>query len=310
VTPYEATREGAAVAALPGRGLLVVSGPLRQKFLHDVLSNDVKARAPGEGCRAALMDVRGRLLAFVRVMADKDEIVLEVSGGGLDLVHDRLEHYRVAAPVRFARRDIIAIGVLGPRAAEVLGMDPLPLERHRVATVGGAAVRVARAGDLPADGYVVHANPADAAAVEAALLAAGAIALPAEALDVLRVEDGRPWYGPDVTEDNLLHETGLLAEYHSPSKGCYVGQEVVARLEGRGAKVNKMMRGLRLEAPVAAGAVISADGKEAGRVTTAGVSPALGAIAMGYVHRNAAEPGTPVEVGGVRGLVARLPLRG
>ena len=128
-------------------------------------------------------------------------------------------------------------------------------------------------------------------------------------LDTLRVEDGRPWYGPDVREENLLHETGLVAEYHSPAKGCYVGQEVMARLDARGGNVNKLLRGLRLEAPAAAGDVVTAAGKDVGHVTTAGTSPALGAIAMGYVHRSAAEPGTALEAGGVRATVARLPLR-
>ena len=312
MNPYEAARDGAAFAALPGRGVLAVSGPLRQKFLDGILSNDVKSLSPGDGRRAALMDVKGRLVAFLRAMVDKDEILLEVAGGRRDLVHERLEHYRVAAPVRFARREVAVFGVFGPRAADVLraaGADPADLrpEGHRVTSPGGAPLRVVRAGDLPAEGYALHADPA--AGLEDALRAAGAIALPDDVLDALRIEDGRPWYGPDVTEENLLHETGLLAEYHSPTKGCYVGQEVVARLEGRGAKVNKTMRGLRLEAPVTAGAAISAGGAEVGRVTTAGASPALGAIAMGYVHRSAAEPGTEVEVAGVRGLVARLPLR-
>jgi tRNA-modifying protein YgfZ len=309
VTPYEAARADAAWAALPGRGLIAVSGPLRQKFLHDILSNDVKARAPGEGCRAALMDVKGRLLAFLRALVEKDEIVLEVADGRADAVVPRLEHYRVAAPVRFRRQEAAVLGVFGPRAAAVLGVEELKPESHRHATLGGAEVRVARAGDLPASGYVVHAPADAAAAVGDALAAAGAVRLPADVLDALRVEDGRPWYGPDVGEENLLHETGLVAEYHSPTKGCYVGQEVIARLEARGANVNKLLRGLRLEGPAGAGAVLTASGKEVGRITTAGVSPTLGAIAMGYVHRGAAEPGTEVDAGGVRAVVARLPLR-
>src|SRR5262249_46754815 len=82
---------------------------------------------------------------------------------------------------------------------------------------------------------------------------AGAAEIASAGLDALRVEAGRPWYGPDVTEENLLHETGLLGEYHSSSKGCYVGQEVVAPLEGRGGHVHKVMRGLRLDPPAAAG---------------------------------------------------------
>jgi len=111
-----------------------------------------------------------------------------------------------------------------------------------------------------------------------------------------------------VTEANLLHEAGLVRLYHSPTKGCYVGQENVARLEARGGHVNKALRGLRLGAPAAAGDAITAEGAEVGRVTTAAVSPRLGPIAMGYVHRSRLEPGTAVEVGGVTASVTSLPL--
>ena len=307
--PYAAARSGAAWAALPGRGLLAVSGPLRQKFLHDILSNDVKARAAGEGCRAALMDVKGRLLAFLRALVEKDEIVLEVADGRAAMVAQRLEHYRVAAPVRFRAQEATVFGVLGPRAAAALGIEELKPESHVRKALGAVEVRIARAGDLPASGYVIH-GPADAGtAIGGALEAAGAVALSSDVLDTLRVEDGRPWFGPDVGEENLLHETGLVAEYHSPTKGCYVGQEVIARLEARGANVNKLLRGLRLEGPAAPGTVLTMAGKGVGRITTAGVSPELGAIAMGYVHRGAAEPGTEVDAGGVRAVVGRLPLR-
>ena len=312
--PYTAAREGAAWAVLPGRGLLAVAGPLRQKFLHDILSNDVKSRAAGEGCRAALLDVKGRVLAFVRALVDADEVVLEVQADRSAAVEALLVHYRVAAPVRFRRQDADVIALVGPRARDTLRaagaeVPDLRPEGHVRATVGGGPVRIARAGDLPADGFVLHAEAGAGGAVTAALAGAGAAPLPDDVLDTLRVEDGRPWHGVDVGDENLLHETGLIREYHSPTKGCYVGQEVVARLEARGANVNKLLRGLRLSAPAAAGAAISAAGKDVGRVTTAGLSPALGPIAMGYVHRAAFEPGTEVVVGGAPATVARLPLR-
>jgi folate-binding protein YgfZ len=171
-------------------------------------------------------------------------------------------------------------------------------------------VRIVRASDFPAGGWAVHAAPEHAAEVRAALIAGGAVPITEATLDVLRVEDGRPWYGRDVSEDNLLHETGLVGEYHSPSKGCYVGQEVIARLEARGAHVNKVLRGLRLAAPVEAGAAVRADGKDVGVVTTSGVSPRLGPIAMAFVHRSRAEAGSTVEVAGAPATVATLPLTG
>jgi tRNA-modifying protein YgfZ len=311
---YAAAREGAGLFDLPGRALIAVSGPLRQKFLQNILSNDVQSRATGEGSRAAVMDVKGHLVAFLRVLVDRDETVLEVAGGRVDAVELLLVHYRVAAPVRFRRPEADVVGLVGPRAAVLLRgagaeLPDLAAESHAVVEVGGTQVRVARAGDLPAGGFVLHVPPPAREAVVSALESAGAVPLPPAVVDVLRVEDGRPWYGPDVTEENLLHETTLVGEYHSPSKGCYVGQEVMARLDARGGNVNKLLRGLRMAAPGAAGDLIRAAGKEVGRITTAGVSPTLGAIAMGYVHRSAAEPGTVVDVASAPATVARLPLR-
>jgi tRNA-modifying protein YgfZ len=100
----------------------------------------------------------------------------------------------------------------------------------------------------------------------------------------------------------------LLAEYHSPTKGCYIGQEVIARLEGRGGHVNKLLRGLRLAAPSLAGEPVLAGDKEVGRVTTSAVSPRLGPIAMGYLHRSHAALGTEVEAGGSTATVVALPM--
>ena len=313
-TGYDAAREGAALVNLPDRGVLAVTGPTRQKFLHGVLSNETEGLLPGQGRRAALMDAKGRLLAFMRVLNGQTEVWLEVSGNRIDVVEERLAFYRVAAPVRFQRRPVEVLAVLGPRAGQVLaraGCDVLALEPegHLAGAVGGQPVLVARAGDMPAQGYVLHAESPAAAAAAAALESAGAVPLDRETLDVLRIEDGRPWYGPDVNDETLLHETGLVREYHSPTKGCYVGQEVIARLEARGGNVSRALRGLRLSARVEAGAPVMSDEKEVGRVTTAGVSPRLGPIAMGYVHRTRFEAGTRVEVGGAAATVAGLPFQ-
>jgi aminomethyltransferase len=259
------------------------------------------------------MDVKGRVLALVRVLVSADGIDLEMPASRIEPVERTLVHYRVAAPVRFARRDVAVLGLLGPSARDVLGragaeVPDLAAEDHVATSLASHPARVARAGDLPASGFVVHLEPSAREPVWSALRAAGALPLGRLALDALRVEDGRPWYGVDVTEDHLLHETGLLREYHSATKGCYVGQEVVARLEGRGGNVNRALRGLRLARPVEPGTAVSADGREVGRVTTAAVSPRLGPIAMAYVHRNHFAPGTAVDVAGVAATVASLPL--
>jgi folate-binding protein YgfZ len=294
-------------AALP-RGVLEATGPQRQKLLQGLLSHEVAALAPGEGRPAALMNVRGAVQLLARVLVDDAVVVLETNADRLDLLQSTLEHYRVAAPVRFARPATAVLALVGTGAGEVVGAagaapPAATPEAHVRATIAGHAVRIVRAGDLPAGGLVVHVPAAGAAAVTEALRAAGATPLAPAELDARRVEALRPWYGVDVTEDNLLHETGLVAECHSPTKGCYLGQEVIARLEARGGNVNKTLRGLRLSAPAAAGDAIVHEGREVGRVTTAAVSPRLGPIAMGYVHRGAFADGTAVDVAGAAATV-------
>jgi folate-binding protein YgfZ len=305
---YTTARNSAALVDLPLRSLLEVSGPARQKLLQGMLSNDVAGRAPGQGCAAALLNARGAVQALLRVLVEKDVIVLETDLDRVGPVQQVLEHHRVAAPVRFTARPTSVLALLGPEAARVLsaaGIDSPPTspEAHQMVGIAGHRLRLVRAGDLPGGGFVLHAAPESAAAVWEALRAAGARPVGHDALDALRVEALRPWYGSDVTDENLLHETGLVAECHSPAKGCYVGQEVVARLEARGGHVNKALRGLRLSAPAAAGAAVSVGGREIGRVTTAAVSPRLGPIALAYVHRDHFAPGTAVAVDGAPATV-------
>lgn len=304
---YAAGREAAGLVTL-ARGTLDVSGPKRQDFLHAMLSNDVNGLGPGQGCRAASMSAKGSLQAILRVLVGANLVVLETELERLPLLLRTLERHKVGAPVRFAQRPVVVLGLIGPRAGDVLaaaGATPPPegLESHAEARVGGQPVRLVRAGDLPGGGFVVHAAPEHADAARRALEAAGAAPLGAEALDALRIEALCPWYGSDVTEDNLLHETGLVGVLHSPTKGCYVGQEVIARLEGRGGNVNKALRGLRLGAPAAPGTAVTADGKEVGWLTTCARSPRLGPIAMGYVHRGHFAAGSEVAVNGVAARV-------
>jgi folate-binding protein YgfZ len=310
---YLEALESAALVALSDRALLQAAGPDRQKFLQAMLSNEVLALKPGEGGLGALMDVKGHVQALLRASILPSVVHLEVPRGRRAAVQATLEHYKVAAPVRFALLDLTVLALLGPKAAAVLaraGGTPgaeAP-EAHHETTVGGHPARVIRAQDLPRPGFVLQVAATDESAVAAALRDAGAAPLAPEALDALRVEAGRPWYGRDVTEANLLHETGLVAEVCSFRKGCYLGQEVIARLDARGGNVSQRLRGLRLETETHDGALVSAGGQEVGRVTTAARSPRLGPIALAYVHRSHAEAGTTVEVEGARATVNDLPL--
>jgi folate-binding protein YgfZ len=310
---YGAAREAAAFALLDERGVLEATGPLRQKFLQGMLSNDVAGLRSGQGCRAALLDLKGHVQSLMRALVTTEAVLLEMPKDRLLLVEGILNHHKVAAPVRFRATGTAVIALLGPAARDVLGkagaaVPVLAAEEHRAVAIAGRPALAIQAGDLPGGGLAIHAEAEHATAVAAALAEAGAIPLERDALDALRVEDGCAWFGPDVTDGNLLHEVGRVADYASFSKGCYVGQEVVARLDARGGNVNKALRGLRLEAPTTAGTALRAADKEIGRVTTAAVSPRFGPIALAFVHRSHFEPGTVVDAGGVRATVASLPL--
>ena len=299
---YAALRLGAALVGLPTRGVLEAAGPVRLKFLQGMLTNDVAGRSPGQGCRAALLSARGSVRALLRALVDKDSVLLETDLDRVLPLQQGLEFYRVAAPVRFVPRAVAVLALAGSEAEAVLrraGIEPsLEAESHVAASLGGHPVRVARAGDLPGGGFVLHASPEGARGAWDALSRSGARPVGLDALDARRIETFRPWWGDDVTEENLLHETGLVPEVVSFHKGCYVGQEIVARVDARGGHVNKALRGLRLLAPVAPGAAVTVGGKSVGRVTTPGTSPRLGPIALAYVHRDHFASGTAVEADG------------
>jgi len=307
---YTAAREATGLVELSERGVLAATGPLRLKLLHGIFSNDIQGCAPGQGCLAALMNAKGRLQALVRALVTDDAVLLEATASRIDEIERQLVHYRVAAPVRFERHATRLLAVVGPRSRQTLeaaelSVPELAAESH---VVTAPDLRVVRASDLPAaEGYVLHVAEGEVAQLWSRLRAAGAVPVGRWALDALRIETGCAWYGEDVTEQNLLHETGLVKQYHSPTKGCYVGQEVIARLEARGSNVSKALRGLKLEGPVTAGDPIAVGEKSVGQVTTAAVSPRFGPIALGYVHRSHLTPGSEVSVAGVAGQVSDLP---
>lgn len=293
-------------------GLIQVKGPQRVKFLHGLLSNDIASLPVGGSRLAALMNLKGQQVAWMRVVAEEEALWCELPIEVRDTVVDTFMHYKVGAPVRFEKKDAAIYGILGPGAESLLadlGFSPPPLTGETFARTTGAlgSLRTGRGLDLPASGFILHAEPGFSAPIEERLNALAGRPIDPKVLETLRVEEGIPWHGIDVREEHLLHETGQIAVYHSASKGCYLGQEVVARLEGRGGNVNKRFRGLKCAGSASAGDTITAEGKDVGSVTSAGKSPRFGPIAMGYLHRSQAEPGTTVDLPGGRAEVVELP---
>ena len=293
-----------------------MTGPNRAKFLHNLLSNDILGLKAGASAPAALMNIKGQQVAWMRVMAEEDAMVCELPLSVRDTVVEAFIHYKVGTPVRFAKPDTVIFamvgdGEIGRERLKDLGFEAFPSapETFVSTSLEGATILISRGHDIPAMGFTLHVNSAEAAGFEERLRRCLGEPVPGPVFDTLRVEEGIPWHGIDVTEDNLLHETGQLLVYHSSSKGCYLGQEVVARLEGRGGNVNRRFRGMRCEAVVTKGAEITLEGKAVGRVTSAGFSPEFGPIAMGFVHRASAEAQTRVSVAGVEAAIVVLPFR-
>jgi folate-binding protein YgfZ len=307
-----AVRRGAGWIQLDRLSLIRVGGPNRSKFLHNLLSNDINGLAEGQSRLAALMNLKGQQVAWMRVLAEKDALFCEVPNSVRDTVVDTFIHYKVGAPVRFEKPEGGIFGLFGEQAPSTLialGLPALPAKAETFVSAplfGG--LRVSRGRDMPASGFTIHCATESEALVEQLTSRLGP-PMQAAALDTLRVEEGIPWHGIDVSEENLLHETGQLEVLHSSSKGCYLGQEVVARLEGRGGNVNKRFRGFRGPKPSLPGEDVLAEDKVVGKVTSAGLSPEFGPIAMGYVHRSHAEPGASVSIGGVPSTVTVLPFR-
>jgi folate-binding protein YgfZ len=304
-------RDHAGFSPLDRLALIKVGGPNRVKFLHNLLSNDIASLAAGQSRLAALMNLKGQQVAWMRVMVEADAVVCELPREVRDVVVDTFTHYKVGAPVRFEKLDTRVFGLFGAEASATLmalGLSTIPqAETFASIPFEGSPLRVSRGRDMPAAGFTLHVDPSGEAALVERLGSLLGEALSSETLETLRVEEGIPWHGLDVKEENLLHETGQLEVYHSSSKGCYLGQEVVARLEGRGGNVNKHFRGLKCARVVSKGDDITAAEKVVGSVTSVGRSPVFGAIAMGFVHRSHAEAGTRVTLGGVDAEVVALP---
>jgi folate-binding protein YgfZ len=184
------------------------------------------------------------------------------------------------------------ISVIGPGAAELALAGPVgPEHAHRHAAIGATTVR-AIATDLGVD-LLVDRDTAPALLTE--LASRGVEPVDEAAAEIVRVESGRPRFGREMTTRTIPQEAGINDRAVSFTKGCYIGQETVARLHYKG-KPNRHLRGLRLEAPAAAGASVSLGDRELGEIGTAVLSPARGAIALAILRREA-EPGTRVSVG-------------
>jgi len=303
---YRQLREECGLLERTGRGLLRVTGPDAAEYLQGQLTNDVEALEPGDVQYAALLDRKGHMQADMRVLRPAaEEIVVETEPEGRAAALRHLQMYSIGREVEVvdASEELAVLSLLGPRSAELAGAAPLPEDACETTSVAGTETLAAGS----RDGIDLIVVAAEAERLSAALREAGAVAVSPEAVEILRVEAGVPRFGAEMTTETMPAEAGIVEDAVSFTKGCYIGQETVARLHYKG-RPNRHLRGLRLSAPVAPGAAVRLGEKEVGRVGGAVVSPALGPLGLAILRREA-EPGAEVSVGedGVTAEVADLP---
>lgn len=298
---YHALRHQAGLVRRGDRGVLAVTGSDRLAWLQGLLTNDVAALPVGGVCDAAWLTPQGRMITDLRVVHLADRTLLDVPGSLAEGLRAKLDTLIFAEDARVAdvSAAVAVVDLHGPSAATVLERAADRLAREADAVIADAAFGV--------PGFSVFAPVERADALVDALVAAGAEETTLATLDVLRVEAGRPAFLIDMDDHTLPLEAGIEDRAISFTKGCYVGQEVIVRVVHRGGgRVAKKLVGLRLEQgelPKAGDGLLAGD-REIGRVTSAVWSPALqGGIALGYVHRDFANPGTPVSVRTTSGLL-------
>src|SRR5881628_4003903 len=302
---YRAARNAVGLVYHRDWGVLELTGRDRATFLHALLSNEIKALAPGQGCAATLLDVHGKVQVVVSVWVADDRIFVVTPPSMAQKTAEALDHYLFSEKV--AIRDLsdetALLVLVGPKAHEtaerVAGARPGEAAwSHVTGKLGDAAVRLVSGGRETGEAEVWIDGPSsEAPRLWDALVAAGARPIGRAAFESLRIEAGTPVLGRDVDESVLLPEIPF-ASLVSQTKGCYPGQEVVVRIRDRG-HVNRMLMGLLMDGAEVPppGAEVVADETSVGRVTSAAWSFGLERpIALAFVRRQHAEPGTRVSV--------------
>ncbi len=302
---YTALRTGCGLVPVADRTQVEMQGDDRAKLLHNLCTNNINALVPGQGCEAFVTDVQGRTLDHIYVFAGPDSLILEtVPARGADLVA-HIDRYLIREKVTLHDRssEWAELLLAGPQAEALLnslavqdGSVPTELFAHEPMP-GNPGCWIRRVDWVSPGDFLISLPSDQLLAVWQRLVQHGAMACGMAALDQARLERGTPWSGIDLTSQNLPQEVDRNRRAISFTKGCYLGQETVARIDALG-HVNKLLRavvfpGSEVPSP---GAELVSDGKVVGRVTSAVLSPALGKpLALAYLRRGFHKPGLKID---------------
>ncbi len=269
---YEALWNGAGSIPLH-RGKIALAGDDRVRWLHGMVTNDVKSLAPGEGCYAFVLDAQGHVLADLNVYMEAERILVDCDASLTAKLMEIFDRYIIMDQVEMSdvSAEMDTLAVEGPAANSIVTGSYRKLSVPRGVWLFGKDIQ-----------------------------APGATPVSAEAYETARIEAGIPRYGVDIDESVIANETGVTRAMHF-NKGCYIGQEIVERIRSRG-HVNRILAGFRADSPIPCPATF-----DAGRITSAALSPILHrTVALGYVRRELAAPGSKVSIAGIQAEVVAL----
>jgi folate-binding protein YgfZ len=304
---YRGLREGCGVLDRSERGKLALSGPGAVEFLNGQVTNELMTLDPGEGRYAAFLTPKGKMLGDLRILAvgehsdgPPSELLLDTERVALQALFDMIRRFKIGYEVELHKRTLERglLSLIGPDAGAIAGGDGAQLSGLAEAEHANAPVQIEDIACLAVGtdvGVDLICDAADTERLLAALRERGALPISERTAECLRVERGRPRYGVDLDDSVIPQEAGLNERAVSFTKGCYVGQETVARLYYKG-KPNRHLRGLRLSAPATSGEELLLGERVVGHVGSTALSPRLGPIALALVRREA-EPGAIVSVG-------------
>jgi folate-binding protein YgfZ len=320
-TEIDALLDGAGLADLSARTQIEVSGADRASFLHNLSTNEIRKLKPGSGCEAFFCDARGHIQSHVYIFCREQSLVIDSVPGAADALLSHLDRYLIREDVQLTNRsgEWCELLLAGPRSGELLsrltGVDLAALA-GRVATVeaslAGNYVQIRRFDFAGPDSYAIVGASGARDGIWIALRALGATPCSGQAVEALRIAAGSPLFGVDITSRNLPQEVARDEWTISFVKGCYLGQETVARIDALG-HVNRLLCGLKFslagpgDLPAAPGMALSVGGQSIGEISSAAQSARLGQVSLGYVRREHATPGSRLESPAGTVEVAKLP---
>lgn len=296
---YRALHEAAAWRDVSDRGRILVRGDDRARLLHAMTTNHIQQLTPGTGCYAFFLNAQGRILADVNVLCFEDHFLLDTEPETRTKILEHLDRYIIADDVTLedATEQTAAVAIEGPFAQGVLERlgAPVPVlpEFHQ----NWDTTTVARLNTTGGSGFFLITAAADKESIQAQLAAAGIPEAQPQDVRTVRIENGHPRYGEEISERYLVQETGQLQAVHF-TKGCYLGQEIVERVRSR-AQVHRGLKRVEIDSqnPPPPGTKLKSGEADAGEIASAAFSPARGkTVALAYIRTQFAEPGTTLSI--------------